>query len=77
MKRVTALSLVLGITVLTGCKSINLSMPTSAPKETTAMTAPLVEKRETITATGYAVVTDTESQKPSTTALDGHSCIQA
>ena len=43
MKRVTALCLVLGITVLTGCKSINLSMPTSAPKETTAMTAPLVE----------------------------------
>ena len=64
MKRVTALSLVLGITVLTGCKSINLSMPTSASKETTAMTAPLVEKRETITATGYAVVTVQNHKNP-------------
>jgi outer membrane protein FlgP len=64
MKRVTALSLVLGITVLTGCKSINLSMPTLAPKETTAMTAPLVEKRETITATGYAVVTIQNHKNP-------------
>ena len=64
MKRVTALSLVLGITVLTGCKSINLSMPTSAPKETTAMTAPLVEKREAITATGYAVVTTQNHKNP-------------
>ena len=64
MKRVTALSLVLGITVLTGCKSINLSMPTSAPKETTAMTSPLVEKRETITATGYAVVTTQNHKNP-------------
>ena len=64
MKRVTALCLVLGITVLTGCKSINLSMPTSAPKETTAMTAPLVEKRETITATGYAVVTIQNHKNP-------------
>ena len=64
MKRVTALSLVLGITVLTGCKSINLSMPTSASKETTAMTAPLVEKRETITATGYAVVTIQNHKNP-------------
>ena len=64
MKRVTALCLVLGITVLTGCKSINLSMPTSAPKETTAMTAPLVEKRETITAIGYAVVTVQNHKNP-------------
>ena len=48
MKRVTALCLVLGITVLTGCKSINLSMPTSAPKETTAMTAPLTVEREAL-----------------------------
>jgi len=64
MKRVTALCLVLGITVLTGCKSISLSMPTSAPKETTAMTSPLVEKRETITATGYAVVTTQNHKNP-------------
>jgi len=64
MKRVTALSLVLGITVLTGCKSINLSIQSSAPKETTAMASPLVEKRETITATGYAVVTVQNHKNP-------------
>ena len=64
MKRVTALCLALGITVLTGCKSISLSMPTSAPKDTTAMTSPLVEKRETITATGYAVVTTQNHKNP-------------
>jgi len=64
MKRVTSLFLVLGITVLTGCKSISLSMPTSVPKETTAMTSPLVEKRETITATGYAVVTTQNHKNP-------------
>ena len=61
MKRVTsacfALGLTLGLTALTGCKSINLAMPTtSSTKDATAMSAPLVEKRETITATGYAVV---------------------
>jgi hypothetical protein len=39
-------------------------MPTSAPKETTAMTSPLVEKRETITATGYAVVTTQNHKNP-------------
>ena len=39
-------------------------MPTSAPKETTAMTAPLVEKRETITAIGYAVVTVQNHKNP-------------
>ena len=64
MKRVTALYVVLGITVLTGCKSISLSMPTSASKETTAMSSPLVEKRETITATGYAVVTTQNHKNP-------------
>ena len=64
MKRVTALCLVLGITVLTGCKSINLTIPSSAPKETTAMASPLVEKRETITATGYAVVTVQNHKNP-------------
>jgi len=39
-------------------------MPTSAPKDTTAMTSPLVEKRETITATGYAVVTTQNHKNP-------------
>ena len=64
MKRVTALCLAIGITVLTGCKSINLSIPSYAPKESTAMASPLVEKRETITATGYAVVAVQNHKNP-------------
>ena len=64
MKRVTTLCLAIGITVLTGCKSINLSIPSYAPKENTAMASPLVEKRETITATGYAVVAVQNHKNP-------------
>ena len=64
MKRVTTLCLAIGITVLTGCKSINLSIPSYAPKESTAMASPLVEKRETITATGYAVVAVQNHKNP-------------
>jgi hypothetical protein len=60
------LGLTLGLTALTGCKSINLAMPTSSAKDAnTAMSAPLVEKRETITATGYAVVTVQNHKNPS------------
>jgi hypothetical protein len=70
MKRMTTASLTLcltlGVTALTGCKSINLAMPTSSAKDAnTAMSAPLVEKRETITATGYAVVTVQNHKNPS------------
>jgi hypothetical protein len=53
MKRVTTLCLILGLTGLAGCKSLNVAMSDAEPK---SITAPLVEKRETITATGYAVV---------------------
>jgi hypothetical protein len=53
MKRVTTLCLILGLTGLAGCKSLNVAMSDTEPK---SITAPLVEKRETITATGYAVV---------------------
>ncbi|MFM1948611.1 MAG: hypothetical protein RL706_632, partial [Pseudomonadota bacterium] len=49
MKRVTSLCLVIGLAALTGCKSINLAMPTTSAKDATAMSAPLVDKRETIT----------------------------
>jgi hypothetical protein len=63
MKRVTTLCLIFGLTALTGCKSINLAM-TSAPVETKNMSAPLVEKRETISATGYAVVTVQNHKNP-------------
>ena len=62
MKRITTLCLIFGLTALTGCKSINLAV---APKaENNALTTPLVEKRETITATGYAVVAVQNHKNP-------------
>jgi hypothetical protein len=55
MKRMTTLCLMIGLAGLTGCKSVNLAMANS-DSELKSLAAPLVEKRETITATGYAVV---------------------
>ena len=40
---------------LGGCQSVDLTR-TKPEKESAAMVAPLVEKRETLTATGYAVI---------------------
>ena len=65
MKRFSYLSttcLALVMLALTGCKSINLSMP--APSKSTNLAAPLVEKRETLTATGYAVISVQNSRNP-------------
>jgi hypothetical protein len=65
MKRFSYLSttcLALVMLALTGCKSINLSMPTST--KTSNIAAPLVEKRETLTATGYAVISVQNSKNP-------------
>jgi len=62
MKRITTLCLIFGLTALTGCKSINLAMAPQA--ENNSMTTPLVEKRETITATGYAVVAVQNHKNP-------------
>jgi hypothetical protein len=62
MNRVTSLCLIIGLSALTGCKSINLSMAPEA--ETKSLMAPLVEKRETITATGYAVVAVQNHKNP-------------
>lgn len=65
MKRLSLLPatfLVLSLIALTGCKSINLSMPTSS--KSTNVAAPLVEKRETLTATGYAVISVQNSKNP-------------
>jgi len=69
MKRMTTASLTLcltlGVTALTGCKSINLAMPTSTTKDATSgLATPLIEKRETITATGYAVVAVQNHKNP-------------
>ena len=65
MKRLTFFSttcLALVMLALTGCKSINLSMPASS--KSTNLAAPLVEKRETLTATGYAVISVQNSRNP-------------
>jgi hypothetical protein len=65
MKRLSFLSatfLALSLLALTGCKSINLSMPTTS--KSTNVAAPLVEKRETLTATGYAVISVQNSKNP-------------
>jgi hypothetical protein len=62
MKRTTAFFLAFGIFALTGCKTISLSMPPS--KDTSSLVPPVVEKRETITATGYAVVAVQNHKNP-------------
>jgi hypothetical protein len=65
MKRLTFLSTTcaaLLVLALTGCKSISLNMPTSSKSSNLA--APLVEKRETLTATGYAVISVQNSKNP-------------
>ena len=54
MNRILTAGLMVSLLVLTGCKSINVSA--SKPSQTANMLAPLVEKRETLTATGYAVI---------------------
>jgi len=63
MKSTAASILVLSMVVLTGCKSISLTMPTPS-RDATSMVPPVVEKRETITATGYAVVTIQNHKNP-------------
>jgi len=63
MKSTAASILVLSMVVLTGCKSISLTMPTPS-RDATSMMPPVVEKRETITATGYAVVTVQNHKNP-------------
>ena len=63
MKRSALFVLVLSMLALMGCKSINLSMP-APPRDTASITPPVVEKRETITATGYAVVAVQNHKNP-------------
>jgi len=61
MKRILTAGL-MAVVVLTGCKSINVA--TAKPPESANMLAPLVEKRETLTATGYAVVSVQNHRHP-------------
>ena len=63
MKRTAISVLVLSMVALTGCKSISLTMSTPS-RDATSMVPPVVEKRETITATGYAVVTVQNHKNP-------------
>jgi hypothetical protein len=63
MKSTAASILVLSMVALTGCKSISLTVPTSS-RDATSRVPPVVEKRETITATGYAVVTVQNHKNP-------------
>ena len=74
MKRLAylpAVTFALVILGLSGCKSIDLAISNIAPAANNALvanaqlTAPLVEKRETLTATGYAVITVQNSKNPS------------
>lgn len=62
MKRSTVFLMAFSMAALAGCKSISLSMPSS--KDTSSLVPPVVEKRETITATGYAVVTVQNHKNP-------------
>ena len=63
MKSTAASILVLSMVALTGCKSISLTVPTTS-RDATSMVPPVVEKRETITATGYAIVTVQNHKNP-------------
>jgi hypothetical protein len=63
MKRTTAFFMAISMLALTGCKSINLSMPTPS-RDALSLVPPVVEKRETITATGYAVVAVQNHKNP-------------
>jgi hypothetical protein len=62
MNRLLTAGLMAGLIVLAGCKSINVA--TSKPPESANMLAPLVEKRETLTATGYAVISVQNHRNP-------------
>jgi hypothetical protein len=74
MKRLAylpAVTFALVILGLSGCKSIDLAISNISPAANSPVvanaqvTAPLVEKRETLTATGYAVITVQNSKNPS------------
>jgi hypothetical protein len=62
MNRLLTTCLMAGLILLTGCESVHLVASKSAEKAN--MLAPLVEKRETLTATGYAVVTVQNHRNP-------------
>jgi hypothetical protein len=74
MKRIALPALISAVAILTGCQTpIRLSEPaapveppvvTAAPAPTPTMIAPMVEKRETFVATGYAVISVQNHKTP-------------
>jgi len=62
MNRFLTTCLTAGLILLTGCESVHLVASKTAEKAN--MLAPLVEKRETLTATGYAVVSVQNHRNP-------------
>ena len=62
MNRFLTTCLTAGLILLTGCESVHLVSSKTAEKAN--MLAPLVEKRETLTATGYAVVSVQNHRNP-------------
>jgi hypothetical protein len=62
MKRLTTLFMLTGLAALTGCQSLTSAWGSKVadvaqePQAAPSMIAPMVEKRETFVATGYAVI---------------------
>ena len=70
MKRLTTILMLTGLTVLTGCQTLSGSETPKvveaapAPQPAPTMIAPMVEKRETFMATGYAVISVQNHKNP-------------
>ncbi|MFM8756931.1 MAG: LPP20 family lipoprotein [Limnohabitans sp.] len=64
MIALSRLNIVLGSLLLAGCQSIPLFPVAEKPPANPSMLQPLVEKRETITATGYAVISIQNHKNP-------------
>ena len=75
MKRLATTLLLTGVTVLTGCQTLGWDAPKTvevappapvvqAPAPAPTMISPMVEKRETFVATGYAVISVQNHKNP-------------
>jgi hypothetical protein len=67
MKRLTTILMLTGLTVLTACRTPDAPKVVEvapAPEAPPTMIAPMVEKRETFVATGYAVISVQNHKNP-------------
>ena len=68
MKRLATTLMLTGLTVLTGCQTLGADAPkvveAAPPALAPTMIAPMVEKRETFMATGYAVISVQNHKNP-------------